>query len=95
MNGLSWSSQFGSSSVGTAASIHELVSGTLAKLGIPAPATVIQTVLMKDDCFIGHKLRFEGGCAIHLAGGNTVKFYDEQGTLLTTVVLEAQTEEEA
>ena len=47
--------------MGTSASIHELVLGTLAKLGVPAPATVIQTMLMKDGYFVGHKLRYDGG----------------------------------
>ena len=91
MNGLSWISQLGDSSMDVSVSIHELVSGTLAKLGVPAPATVIQTMLMKDGYFVGHKLRYDGGYAICLAGGNIIEFYDEQGTLLTTVALEAET----
>lgn len=88
MNGLSQINQLGDGSMGPTASIHEIVSGTLAKLGFPAPVTAIQTMLMKDGYFIGHKLRYDGGHAIYLAGGNTIEFYDEQGELLTTVPLE-------
>ena len=77
--------------MGAAASIHEIVSGTMARLGLPAPVTVIQTVLMKDGYFVGHKLRYDGGCAIYSAGGSTIEFYDERGELLTTVPLEAAT----
>ena len=73
------------------ASIHELVSATLAKLGLPAPGTVIQTMLMKDGYFAGHKFRYDGGYAVHLAGGNIIEFYDEQAAMLTTVTLDAKT----
>ena len=77
------------------AGFQALTSGRFSapadKLGVPAPATVIQTMLMKDGYFVGHKLRYDGGYAICLAGGNIIEFYDEQGTLLTTAALEAET----
>jgi hypothetical protein len=70
-------------------SIHEVVTATLAELGLPAPTNVIQTMLMGDGYFVGHKLRYDGGHAIWLAGSNTVEFYAEDGTLLKAVALEA------
>jgi hypothetical protein len=91
MNGLSRINQHGDSSMGTSVSLHELVSETLARLGLPVPANVIQTMLMKDGYFVGHKFRYDGGYAIYLAGSNAIEFYDEQGMLLTTGAVEAET----
>jgi hypothetical protein len=67
-------------------SIHELIASTLANLGLPAPTNIIQTMLMKDGYFVGWKLRYDGGHAIRLVVGNTMEFYDGEGTLLKTVV---------
>ena len=91
MNGLSWISQFGDSSMGASVSIYELAARTLAKLGVSVPATAIQSMLMKDGYFVGHKLRYDGGYAIYLAGSNIIEFYDEGGTLLTMAALDAET----
>ncbi len=63
-------------------SIQERVAATLAELGLPAPTSFIQTILMKDGYFVGHKLRYDGGYAILRAG--TIEFYDGQGRLLKT-----------
>jgi hypothetical protein len=68
-------------------SIHELVAATLSKLGLPAPTTVIQTILLRDRYFVGHKFSYDGGHAIWLAGDDTIGFYDEQGTLLKVAAL--------
>ena len=68
-------------------SIHDLVAATLAELGLPGPTNFIQTMLMRDGYFVGHKLRYDGGYTIWLAGGNTIEFYDEQGKLLKTVTV--------
>ena len=69
--------------------IHDLVAATLAELGIPAPSPIIQTMLMKDSYFVGHKLRYDGGHAIWSASGSTIEFYDKKGNLLKTVAFEA------
>ena len=45
-------------------------------------------MLMKDGFFVGHKLRYDGGYAVLPTDGNTLELYDEQGTLLKTVVLD-------
>jgi hypothetical protein len=69
-------------------SIPDLVAATLFELGLPAPTDIIQTMLMKDRYFVGWKFRYDGGHAILPAGGNTIEFHDEQGTLLKTVAVE-------
>jgi hypothetical protein len=69
-------------------SILIVVATTLSELGLPAPANIIQTILMHDGYFVGHRLRYDGGWAVWLAGGSTIDFYDEQGTLLKTIGLE-------
>lgn len=74
--------------MGVSASIHDLAAATLCKLGLPGPADIIQTMLMKDGYFVGYKFRYDGGYAILQAGGSTVEFYDGQGKLLKTVAIE-------
>jgi hypothetical protein len=69
-------------------SIQDLLAASLTELGLPAPANIIQTMLMKDGYFVGHKLRYDGGHAIWRAGGDTIELYDEQGKLLKTVGIE-------
>jgi hypothetical protein len=66
-------------------SILNLVVATLSELGLPAPTNIIPTMLTRDDYFAGHKLRYDGGCAILRAANNVIEFYDEQGKLLKTV----------
>ena len=76
--------------MGVSASIRELLAGTLAELGIPVPADILQTTLMKDYFFVGHKFCYCGGYAIVRAGGSTVEFYNELGTLLKTVAIDIE-----
>jgi hypothetical protein len=71
-----------------AKSIPEFVAATLAELGLPAPTNMIQTMLTRDRYFAGWKFRYDGGYAVLPAGSDTIEFYDEQGTRLTTVALE-------
>jgi hypothetical protein len=70
-------------------SIHDLVMSTLADLGLPTPANFIQTMLLRDGRFVGWKFRYDDGHAIWWGGDDTMEFFDEQGTLLKTVALEA------
>ena len=69
-------------------SIQERVAATLGELGLPAPANVLQTMLMKDSYFVGWRFHYDGGYAIWWAGDDTLELYDEQGTLLKTVALD-------
>ena len=62
--------------------VQDLLAATLRELGLPAPTSVIQTMLMKDRFFIGYKFRYDGGYAVMRAGDGTIEFYDEQDTLL-------------
>jgi hypothetical protein len=69
-------------------SILNLVEATLSEFGLPAPTNIIPTMLMRDGYFVGHKLRYDGGCAILWAASDAVEFYDEQGQLLKAVSIE-------
>jgi len=69
-------------------SIQERVTATLLELGLPAPTNAIQTMLMHDGYFVGHKLRYDGGYAVLHEGGSTIELYDGQGTMLKTAALE-------
>jgi hypothetical protein len=73
-----------------AQSICDLVAATLVELGMPAPSDVVESTLMHDGYFVGHKLRYSGGHAVWMAGGDTVELYDEHDHLLKTVAFEAE-----
>jgi hypothetical protein len=70
--------------------IHDLLTATLANLGLPVPTNLIQTMLMKDGYFAGWKFRYDGGHAILNASGNSVELFDEQGKLLKTTEVGAE-----
>jgi len=72
--------------------IPDLLTTTLTELGLPAPANIIQTMLLRDGHFVGWKLRYDGGHAILRASDNTIELYDEQGTVLKTVAVETEKE---
>jgi hypothetical protein len=69
-------------------SIQDKVTAALSELGQPAPTNVIQTMLMYDGYFVGHKLRYDGGYAVLHKGGSTIDLYDGQGKLLKAIGLE-------
>ena len=52
------------------------------------PTSVIQTMLMHDGYFVGHKLRYDKSRAILWAASDAIEFYDEQGKLLRTIGME-------
>jgi len=68
--------------------ILKLVAATLSELGLPAPTNTIPTMLTRDGYFVGHKLRYDGGCAILWAASDVIEFYDENGNWLKAVGLE-------
>ena len=72
--------------------IHDLLAATLSELRLPTPTNVFQTMLMKNNHFIGHRFHFDGGFAILWADGNTIELYDELGKLLKTVGLKVERE---
>lgn len=65
-----------------------LVAATLSELGLPAPTNIIQTTLVYDSHFVGHKLHYDGGWAILWAASDVIEFYDGNGRLLKTVGIE-------
>ena len=42
-------------------SIPERLTASLSDLGLPAPANVVQTMLMHDGYFVGWKICYDGG----------------------------------
>ncbi|MGA2065409.1 MAG: hypothetical protein ABSG86_10580 [Thermoguttaceae bacterium] len=65
----------------------ELLAQTFADLG--ATGAMVRTILLRDRRFAGQRFRCGGMQAVWLAGSGRIAFYDEGGTLLTTVRLEA------
>ncbi len=70
-------------------SMHDLVTATLTELGVSAPTSLIQTLLLQDGYFVGYKFRYDGGHAILPAGRDKIAFFDDQGKLLKTVAVDA------
>jgi hypothetical protein len=75
--------------------LHQLLAETFAELGATDPASVIRTLLLKDRYFAGQKFRCEGLQAVLLTGEDEIRFYDENGTLLKTMGVEAQSQQKA
>ena len=78
--------------MGASMSIGEILATTLNALGRSTPNDIIQTVLLRNGRFIGHKYRYDGGYAVLQAGGNTVQFFDDDGKPLTTATIEVDKE---
>jgi hypothetical protein len=66
---------------------YELLARTFADLGATRP--VVRTLLLRDRQFVGQRFRCEGVQAVWPAGSDEIAFYDEGGTLLKTVGIEA------
>jgi hypothetical protein len=81
--------------MGLSKSMNEVIAATLSNLGRTAPANIVQTILLKDDFFVGYKCRYDGGYAIMRAGSSTIEFYTEDGKLLTTAAIEVDADKEA
>lgn len=63
--------------------LQQFVAETLAELGADAePSSIIRTILIRDQQFVGYKFRFEGMEAVWQSHGNVVAFFDERGKLL-------------
>jgi hypothetical protein len=68
-------------------SIQDLVVDILIELGMHAPSDFIETMLVKDHRFVGHKVRYDGGYAVLRPGGNLLDLYDGHERLLKSVSL--------
>lgn len=73
-------------------SINEVLVTTLNDLGQPAPSYILQTLLLRDGHFIGHKYRYGGGYAILRDGSNTIEFFNQDGELMATAAIKASNE---
>ena len=80
--------------MGQGRSIQDAVAATLTEMGVPT-ASMVHTILLRDCYFIGHKFRFDGGCAIGLAETNAVQVYDDSRKLLKTVAFQSDEKEAA
>jgi len=72
---------------------YQLLRRTLADLGATGP--LVRTVLIRDRHLVGYRFRCGALQAVRLFGGNEIEFYDEAGTLLKTVSVEASEENRA
>jgi hypothetical protein len=70
--------------------IRELVVATLADLGMADDnwSLVTETIMLHDRNYAGRKFGLEGVRAVWLADENVVKFYDDDGKLLTMVAIQ-------
>jgi hypothetical protein len=65
------------------------IDNLVAALGLCASTNIVHTMLIENGCFVGHKLRFDGGYAIWQNGSNAMTLYDEEGRLLKMVALKS------
>jgi hypothetical protein len=67
-------------------SIQQIAVKTFTELGIIAPdATVVPTLLIRDQKFVGFRFQCEGMEALWRANGNVLAFFDEHGKLVRAV----------
>lgn len=67
----------------------DVVAAARAAIGLPASANIIATMLLQYRYFVGWKLRYDGGHAVLDVGNGTIAVYDEQGTLLKSLAVDA------
>lgn len=75
--------------------IEDVVAEVMAERGMAMPTCWTRRVFFRHDDYLAHEMKFVGGSAIWLAERNAVEVYDEEGRLLSTVVLEADERREA
>ena len=66
------------------ASVYDAVIAVIREMGIE-DTSLVRTVLVRDDRFVGRKYLYAGGYAICMVGSEAVEFYDDDGKLLRTV----------
>lgn len=72
------------------ASVYDAVIAVIREMGIE-DTSLVRTVLMRDNRFVGRKYYYTGGYAICMADSDVVEFYDDDGKLLRTVQAPKQT----
>ncbi len=66
------------------ASVYHAVIAVIREMGIE-DTSLVRSVLIRDNRFVGRKYYYEGGYAICMADSDVVEFYDDTGKLLRTV----------
>ncbi|MHC4405588.1 MAG: hypothetical protein ACYTG0_38575 [Planctomycetota bacterium] len=70
--------------------VYQLVVDGFRALGAADSESVRKTFLLRENDFLGEKYQCDGMQAVWLVGEDTVRFYDEHGTLLNTTTLDEQ-----
>ena len=70
--------------------VHDLIVAGFKELGEDEPERITRSVLFRDLFFVGQRFLCGNIQAVLLADEDEIKFYDGQGTLLKTVMLEEQ-----
>jgi hypothetical protein len=72
--------------------VHDTVVATLTELGLPAQSDCIQTMLIRNRRFAGHKFSYDEGYAVLRCGGQTLELYDNGHKLLKKVSVGTENE---
>ncbi len=72
------------------ASVYDAMIAVIQELGIE-DTSLVRTVLVRDNRFVGWKYYYTGGYAICMAGSDELEFYDDEGNLLRTVQAQEET----
>jgi len=64
-------------------SVYDAVIAVIREIGIE-DTSLVRTVLIPDNRFVGRKYYYTGGFAICMAGSDVMEFYDDGGKLLRT-----------
>ena len=64
--------------------IRQYIRSTLLALGEPQPPTVVESLLIRDGIYCGHRFRRNAYEAVWFVEENQVKFYGPDGALLQT-----------
>ena len=77
-------------------SVPDLVIDTLKEMGIfPPPGSILHTFALAEGRLVAEKFHYDDGYAVWVADASKVDFYDDEGTLLKTVNVEATQKETA
>ncbi len=71
-------------------SVYDAVITVIRAMGIE-DTSLVRTVLIGDNRFVGRKYYYTGGFAICMAGSAVMEFYDDDGKLLRTAPVPEET----
>lgn len=70
-----------------AEALQDLMVAGFAELGLSAPDRLHRTFLLRNMAYAGQRFCCGGWQAVWLLGGDSVDFYDEEGSLVKTLPL--------